>query len=110
MRVIGAKAALHRLTADTLRYPNAVKKACVKAGMVIERSAKPKAPVDTGNLRSSIKTTPIIMGAEVGPHADYGAYVEFGTVNMDAQPYLRPALDENKERIDEIVRKDLEGT
>lgn len=29
----------------------------------------------------------------VGTAVEYGPYVEFGTVNMDSQPFLRPALD-----------------
>ena len=49
----------------------------------------------TGDLRRSIG---LELGSEglsatVGPTAHYGAYVEFGTRFMDAQPYLRPALD-----------------
>lgn len=60
----------------------------------IEAWAKVHAPVDTGFLRGSIraiaqsKTNWIVMAG-----AEYSAYVELGTVNMGAQPYLLPAVE-----------------
>ena len=65
----------------------------------IEVDAKATAPVDTGNLRSSISTTITgdgrfgAMTAEVGPTASYGIYLEYGTSRMAAQPYMGPAFD-----------------
>ena len=60
----------------------------------------------------------------VAPHEDYGPFVEFGTgqrgaasagagpgpyspnwVGMVAQPYMRPALDENREAVVDTVRE-----
>lgn len=60
----------------------------------------------TGHLKDSINTelTDGGMTAEVAPHTEYAAYVEFGTRFMDAQPYLKPAFDK---QIKEF-RKDLE--
>ena len=82
----------------------------------VEARAKLKAPVDTGALRASIYThvdgeaadPPSIDGdaprvalpdppantAHVGPSVDYGLYVELGTSDMVAQPYLTPAVRE----------------
>jgi HK97 gp10 family phage protein len=39
----------------------------------------------------------------VGTAVDYGPYQEFGTVRMDAQPFLRPAADLAQGKILEIV-------
>lgn len=52
----------------------------------------------TGYLKGSIGLEIKAMGftAEVGPTAEYGIYVELGTRFMDAQPYLSPALAEQK--------------
>lgn len=73
-----------------------------KAALSVERGAKLRSPVDTGNLRSSINTTFSGAGlsgtspisAEVGPEASYGGWVERGTWRMAPQPYLGPAFDE----------------
>ena len=65
----------------------------------IEATAKIFAPVDTGNLESSISTTVDGLTAETGPTASYGDYVDRGTHNEDgsvrmaAQPYMGPAVD-----------------
>jgi HK97 gp10 family phage protein len=39
----------------------------------------------------------------VGTHIDYSPYIEFGTVKMDAQPFLRPALDLAKGNVLNVV-------
>jgi HK97 gp10 family phage protein len=65
----------------------------------IERDAQAFAPVDTGNLRNSIGhdiTGDGRSGAiesEIGPTADYGAYVEFGTSQHGPAAYMGPAFD-----------------
>jgi HK97 gp10 family phage protein len=64
-----------------------------KTAADIERDAKRAAPVDTGNLRSSISTATGVLSAEIGPTAAYGGFVERGTSRAGPQPYLRPAYD-----------------
>lgn len=64
-----------------------------KAAMDIEAHAKSRAPVDTGTLKNSIQA--IRVGEahwKVVVGADYGMYVEWGTVNQAAQPFLQPAI------------------
>jgi hypothetical protein len=59
----------------------------------VEAWAKLNAPVDTGFLRGSIRARhagEFYWVVAVG--AEYGAYVELGTVNIAAHPYLLPAL------------------
>lgn len=64
----------------------------------------------TGTLKQSIKYEPEDGGltAVVEPHVDYAAYVELGTRFMDAQPYLKPAWDVQKQKfksdLDKLVR------
>lgn len=70
-----------------------------KSGIDIERIAKQGAPVDTGFLRNSINgnvtgsALESAISVEVGPSANYGAYVEYGTSRMRPQPYMGPAFD-----------------
>lgn len=47
------------------------------------------APVDSGALRASIRTTN--DGVEVGVR--YGAFVEYGTSDTAAQPFVSPAVN-----------------
>lgn len=51
------------------------------------------APVDTGNLRSSIGWEMSGLEGEFGPTAEYGAYVEEGTSVMAPHAYVGPAFD-----------------
>ena len=67
---------------------------------IVETYAKINAPVDTGFLHSSIQVDSVTpMEAIIGPHTDYAEHVEFGTSRMEAQPYMRPALDEHEGEI-----------
>lgn len=43
--------------------------------------------------------------AEVGPETDYSGYVEYGTRFMEAQPFIRPALDEQASKFKSDMRK-----
>ena len=111
---------------DTENVSAALMKACA----LVERSAKQKAPKDTGELRRSI--TSEVRGTEgvVFTPLEYAPYIEYGTGlfaenggRMDAwsyqdeegewhttsgmkpQPFLRPALNENREEIIRILKE-----
>lgn len=64
----------------------------------------------TGNLRRSIglNITDGGMTAEVEPTAEYAPYVELGTRFMKAQPYLKPAFDDQKEEFKRDMKKLVE--
>jgi HK97 gp10 family phage protein len=86
------------------RMQDAQKTALEAAGIFIEGEAVVRCPVDTGNLRSSL--THRVKGNEVqvGTNVEYAAHVEMGTEKAKAQPYLRPAVDENKNKILRILK------
>lgn len=48
-------------------------------------------PVDSGRLKRSGKVVETDDGFEVVYDAPYAAYVEHGTINSPAQPFLTPA-------------------
>lgn len=64
----------------------------------------------TGTTKRSIglDITDNGMTAEVEPKTEYSPYVEYGTRFMDAQPFVRPSHDEQKEKfkrdLDKLVR------
>ena len=64
----------------------------------MQRNAERLVPVDTGYLKRSIVMTLLNtdMTGSVKPYANYASYVEYGTRNMDAQPYMRPAFTQQK--------------
>ena len=99
-----------------------------RATLLVQRSAKQKAPVDTGRLRASITPEVRWQGdtavGVVGSGVKYAPYVELGTrphfvskqnigrwasrhgkgdtglfVTGKAQPFLKPAFEENKRKI-----------
>ena len=80
-------------------------KALRTGALIVEGDAVLRAPVDTGNLRASI--THRVDGDEaiIGTNVEYAPYLEFGTSKQSPQPYLRPALDENKSQVRNIMGK-----
>lgn len=79
-----------------------VSKGITKAALRVERDAKILVPVDTGTLRSSI--THIVEGNEgiVGTSIEYAPNVELG-IGQKAQPYLTPALNQNRDQIKQDI-------
>ena len=121
------------LILDSLADEQAINAAIGKACALVERSAKEKAPKDTGALRRSItsevkdKEGVIFTPLEYAPYVEYGTglFAESGgrkdvpwnyqddkgewhsTSGMRPQPFMRPALDENRERIVQIIGEAL---
>lgn len=87
-----------------------VKKVVRYNGAEMQAKAQQNAPVDTGTLKRSIgiEVTDGGMTAEVEPTADYAPYVELGTRFMEAQPYLGPAFNEQKEKFKKDMKKLVE--
>lgn len=135
IRIEGMEAILERLegAVDEQKLRGALGKACA----VVERSAKQKAPKGTGELRRSITSKVEGAGTNtvgiVFTPLEYAPYVEFGTglfaeeggrqdvpwcykddkgewhstSGMKPQPYMRPALNENREQIKRILREGI---
>ena len=116
--------------ADTNNMEQALGKACA----IVERSARQKAHKKTGDLRRSIKSkvesrVENLKGIVYTP-LEYAPYVEYGTglfaenggredvpwrykddkgkwhstSGQEPQPFMRPALDENREEILRILK------
>jgi HK97 gp10 family phage protein len=71
-----------------------------------ETLAKELAPVDTGFMRDHIKQTIQAeegsLQAVVESEADYSVYVEYGTVNQEAQPFFTPAFESSKKQLSRL--------
>ena len=80
-------------------------------GLVAEGYAKKLAPVDTGNLRNSITHTvdEDEPAAYIGTNVEYAPYQELGTINMDANPFLKPAVADHANTYRKIIEDELKG-
>lgn len=125
---------LNRLS-DAVRG-EVVQNALLAGAYIIEGYAKVNAVYDTGFMRNSIyaknrrtsnyakrvaearavnkdgpimgeSDTPSEQSAIVAVAAEYGAYVEYGTSRMGAQPYMRPAVDQHIPEITEAIAANL---
>lgn len=117
--------------ADTKQLNSTMEQVCA----LVERDAKQNAPKDTGALARSIQSkvennNNSIQGVVFTP-LEYGAYVEFGTglfaesggrtdvpwsyqddegnwhttKGQKPQPYMRPAIDNNREKIVKMIKE-----
>lgn len=111
-------------------------KAMQKACLLVEGTAKKKAPKDTGALRNSITSKVEVENSNIKgivfTPLEYAPYVEYGTGlfaeegngrktpwtyedektgdliytrGQKPQPYLRPALYENRDKINSILKE-----
>lgn len=131
----GLDGVLDRL--DSITDPAKMRAAMGKACAIVERSAKQKAPKGAGELRRSITSKVEGEGEDtvgiVYTTLEYAPYVEYGTglfaeeggrqdvpwcyqddegewhttSGMHPSPYMRPALDENREEIKRILKEGL---
>ena len=92
----------NRLPEITAAIPRAVYEAVMHAAEQVAESARARVPVATGDLQRAIHVEVTEDGVEVlagDRKVFYGIFVEHGTVNTPAHPFLVPALEENRELI-----------
>lgn len=101
----------NNVSAYTARVEAGVGTAVAKAVQEIEIRSQRLVPVDTGLLRSSVRTE---HSSRVGQHegkihyeTDYAVFVEMGTRKMAAQPYLIPAVEYVRTRFNNDLRRVL---
>lgn len=132
LKIEGLDGVLKRLNkvVDEEEVIQALNKAC----LLVEADARKKAPKDSGALRRSITSEVKQTGSDyvgiVSTPLEYAPYIEYGTglfaedggrlevpwnykddegnwhqtSGMKPQPYMRPALNENRQNILEILR------
>lgn len=112
---------------------NKIAEALEKACLLVETDAKKKCPVDDGQLRQSITHKVDIENMEgiIGTSVEYAPYVEIGTGIYSSEgtgrktawmykdeksgewhrtrgskpkPYLQPAMEENKSKIQDLFK------
>lgn len=86
-----------------------MRRAMEAVALVAEGYAKDYAPKKTGRLQASIGHSSDEHEAIIGTDVEYAPYQEFGTRNMRANPYLRPAAGGHTNEYKEIIKEYLEG-
>ena len=80
--------------------------ALTAVGHFVVGSAKMNTPIDTGNLRDSLDFR--VGGAKksvaIGTNVEYAQFIEKGTSKSTAQPFITPAVEENVESIQAIIK------
>lgn len=88
-----------------------------KSLLTIGGQAARNAPVLTGNLRSSILdpdrglmlASDSVFSGSVGSGVGYGAFVESGTRFMQAQPFLKPAVESTNDDVQKFFTEAVDG-
>lgn len=92
--------------ADAMRqFDTALQKSVVESSIVVESSAKLRAPVKSGFMRGEIARIIEKFIAVIVARADYSIHVEKGTKRQAAQPFLLPGLINNVGKILQIFRR-----
>lgn len=63
--------------------------------------------VDTGELRDSEHIVVENDSVSIQVDAEHASHVEFGTVKMKAQPYMRPAIDTQQKPAAKAIAADV---
>ena len=104
-----------RVTSHADEYRRAKDEAVARAleaiGIQAEGDVAMITPKDTGRLQASIthETRPDEEAVYIGTNVEYAAYVEYGTKKMEAQPYLRPGIQNNLDTYRQIAQQELKG-
>lgn len=96
-----------------------VRQSLRKAAKPILKKAKENCPVATGELKKNLKVRAlkkrkhsyaVQAGTSKGWYKGdqfYAGFIEFGTVNMEPKPFMRPAFDSEKENSQKILISEL---
>lgn len=83
-------------------------------GKIALEDAKRNCPVDTGNLKSSLKVSDdkatakkATVKVDYDKSIKYGTFVELGTRGRPANPFLRNAVDGNQDQINDAIVREI---
>lgn len=116
---------------ESRRYnPDWVEDVLVEIGETVQADARSRAPVLSGRLRGRITYATMYKMSrpdaparfkdgmkppeeenrvKVGSNVFYSRMIEYGVPHRSPTPFLRPAVDHNKGRIKELIKKAWKG-
>ena len=112
--VEGASALVKDLKAMEDAAAAALMQAAKAGGKIALEQAKRNCPVDTGALKQSLHltdgkatNTKATVQVDYDKSLKYGTHVELGSRNRPANPFMRNAVDENQNQINEAITAEL---
>jgi HK97 gp10 family phage protein len=103
-KIVKALKSMDEEAADVLE------KGAKAGGKIALNYARNHCPVDTGNLRNSLKLSDdkktkkkATVKVDYDKSIKYGAFVELGTRGRQPNPFLRNAVDKNQKEINEEI-------
>lgn len=108
--VRGLTSLLTKLGAMPPGFEDATRLEVKRSALNVQSGARRRAPVDTGRLRNSIthELTEGGLNATVGTNVEYAPFQEFGTRRNAARPFLFPALEQERPRFQQRLKKALQ--
>lgn len=115
IQILGTKDAKRFLNKKKDKTNSNIKSAMVKAGAFMEgevkesiagRKAEPRS-VDTGRFLNSVSFQASKDNAIIFSNVPYADFLEFGTSRMKARRHFSNSKDRNKQKIKEIVEKEV---
>lgn len=88
-----------------------VKRIVRQNGSELQRKIQSNADFDKGYQTGTTKRSVDLeikdggLTAESGPTTEYAEYLEFGTRFMEAQPFVKPAMDEQAKQFEKDLKK-----
>lgn len=89
--------------------PELMENIVTETALRVDREAKKRCPVDTGNLRASISMDVKGIEAEVGTNVEYAPYIEYGTSRQKAQPFMTPARQKVENELNKIIVREVKN-
>ena len=112
--VEGADALVKDLKAMEGAAADALMVAAKAGGKIALEDAKRNCPVDSGALKQSLHltegkatNTKATVQVDYDKSLKYGTHVELGSRNRPANPFMRNAVDENQNQINEAITAEL---
>lgn len=122
IKLLGSAALKQMLKQTEDELPKALEAGLTTGALLIQNSAKKKVVKRTGTLSRSIHTKTVEytkkkVSVAVGTDVEYARRIEYGfsgkdslgrNYNQSPRPYLRPALDEQKDEAAKVAAKTVQ--
>lgn len=111
VNIVGMNEVIGRLNKLDVASRVAVRSEVTKSANRIRKAARQRVPINTKKLQQSIRArySTDKLSAEIGPTIFYAHFVEFGTVDTPAKPFMHPSWEEERPKYMDAIKKAMRG-